>query len=216
MKIQLDDERIIYLSKVDKRLKTIFCMVGAIEAREHIDGYKFLVCEIIGQMLSNKVADTMISRLNNVCKGDISVEAINSLSFEQLKSIGISSAKVQYIRALTTMVNEDSSFLEVIPKYGDDDAIKHLKQVRGIGNWTAKMYLLFVLQREDILPYEDGAFIQVYKWLYETEDVSINAIMNNCSKWKPYASIAARYMYRILDAGYTQVPYKNYMENLTV
>ncbi|MCD8162044.1 MAG: hypothetical protein LUE09_00970 [Synergistaceae bacterium] len=207
MKIQLDDERIIYLSQADERLKNIFCIVGSIETREHADGYSFLIYEIVGQMLSNKVADIMTSRLNALCDGNVSVEVINNLSFEQLKSIGISSAKVRYIKSLTTVMIENPSFLEVLPKYSDGDAIEHLKQVKGIGNWTAKMYLLFVLQREDILPYEDGAFIQAYKWLYETENVSKNAIVNNCAKWKPYTSIAARYMYTIyIYCGQIYVP----------
>lgn len=83
----------------------------------------------------------------------------------------------------------------------DADVIKQLTPIKGIGQWTAKMYLIFVLNREDILPIEDVAFLQSYKWLYKTNDVSKESIQKKCRKWKPYSSIAARYMYRALDIG---------------
>lgn len=66
------------------------------------------------------------------------------------------------------------------------------------------MYLLFVLNRSDILPYEDGAFLQAYRWLYQTEDVKPTSIKRHCLAWKPYESIASRFMYRLLDYGYTK------------
>lgn len=66
------------------------------------------------------------------------------------------------------------------------------------------MYLLFVLNRTDILPYEDGAFLQAYRWLYQTQDTRPVSIKNHCKVWKPYESIVARYMYRLVDNGYTK------------
>lgn len=215
MEIQLNDRRIIYLLQKDKRLKTVIDAIGPIETREHIDGYKFLVCEIVGQMLSNKVADTMISRLNSLCEENIALEKIRTLSIDQLKSIGISTAKAQYINALTDAIIREPTFLDTLSNLDDIEVVNRLKTIRGIGNWTAKMYLLFVLQRDDVLPYEDGAFRQSYKWLYETEDISKESIINVCKKWSPYSSIAARHMYRVLDAGYTKIPYKKFQENVT-
>ena len=66
------------------------------------------------------------------------------------------------------------------------------------------MYLIFVLDRQDILPYEDAAFIQSYEWMYKTKDKSMESITRKCKKWKPYSSIAARYLYRALDMGLTK------------
>jgi DNA-3-methyladenine glycosylase II len=74
------------------------------------------------------------------------------------------------------------------------------------------MYLLFFLQREDILPYEDGAFLQAYKWLYNTKVIKPESIVRRCKQWKPYTSIAARYMYRALDTGLTKIPIKDFLE----
>lgn len=76
------------------------------------------------------------------------------------------------------------------------------KQIKSIG--TAKMYLIFVLNRQNVLPVEDVAFLQSYKWLYKTDDISKDSVMKKCKKWSPYSSIAARYLYRALDTGLTK------------
>jgi DNA-3-methyladenine glycosylase II len=66
------------------------------------------------------------------------------------------------------------------------------------------MYLIFVLNRLDVLPFEDGAFLQAYKWLYATDDVKPRHITERCALWKPYSSLAARYLYHALDYGLTK------------
>ena len=86
----------------------------------------------------------------------------------------------------------------------DEEIIHELTSFRGIGTWTAKMFLIFGLNRPDVLPYEDAAFLQSYKWMYKTSDCSKESIMKRCKKWKPYSSIAARYLYRALDYGLTK------------
>lgn len=101
-----------------------------------------------------------------------------------------------------------------ITKKDDEEVIKELTTIRGIGKWTAKMYLLFVLDRQDILPIEDGAFLQSYKWLYKTDDISRTSIEKKCKKWKPYSSIATRYLYRALDIGMTKREFHLYKDLL--
>ena len=102
--------------------------------------------------------------------GNITVTAINSLSDEQIRNIGTSAAKVSYIRALTNAIVSDAINLTELPRLDDREIIKTLTSVKGIGNWTAKMYLIFVLNRQDVLPTEDVAFLQAYEWLYKTTD----------------------------------------------
>lgn len=72
------------------------------------------------------------------------------------------------------------------------------------------MYLMFVLNRPDILPFEDKAFQQVFSWLYNTEDCSIKNIQNKYKKWSPYATAASRYFYRALDMGFTKSKFHLY------
>ncbi len=107
---------------------------------------------------------------------------------------------VSYIKNLAS----ESIDLKKIELMEDKEVIKELVRIKGIGDWTAKMYLIFVLNRQDVLPFEDGAFLQAYKWLYKTEDTTPVSIKKKCNKWKPYSSIAARYLYRALDAGLTK------------
>ncbi len=72
------------------------------------------------------------------------------------------------------------------------------------------MYLIFVLDRPDILPTEDVAFLQAYEWLYKTKDRSKESVEKRCKKWKPYSSVAARYLYRALDSGLTKEEFHLY------
>ena len=155
-------------------------------------------------MLSNKAADVIHSRLVDLCNGDLTTETVSSLSDSEIRAIGISQSKTGYIRAITQAVKSGHLDFSALQEKSDAEIIKELTGIRGIGKWTAKMYLIFVLDRPDVLPYEDIAFQQSYKWLYKTEDVSRVAIENKCKKWKPYSSIASRYLYRALDEGLTK------------
>lgn len=136
--------------------------------------------------------------------GSITPGAINRLSDEEIRSTGTSSAKVSYIRSLTAAVISGALDLSSLVSMTDSEIIKTLTAIKGIGNWTAKMYLIFVLDRPDVLPTEDVAFLQAYQWLYKTDDRTPESVRRKCKKWKPYSSIAARYLYRALDGGYTK------------
>lgn len=212
MEINLDDRRIRYLSDRDKRLAKLIRTIGSIKVSEHNDDFAFIVCEIIGQMLSNKVADMMIDRLATQCDGHITVEAVKNVGTEGLKSIGLSSAKVSYIQNIIAAVEMGELDFDILRDKDDDIVMKELKTIKGIGSWTAKMYLLFVLKRDNVLPYEDGAFLQGYKWLYNTTDLSKESIIKRCKKWEPYSSIAARYMYKAVDYGLTKYPFHLYKD----
>lgn len=92
----------------------------------------------------------------------------------------------------------------------DEEAFKKLTSFRAIGKWTANMYFIFVLNRIDILPTNDVAFSQSYTSLYKTNDYSELSIRKKCHKWKPYSSIACRYLYRALDLGLTKEEFHLY------
>ena len=153
-----------HLCKMDKRLAKVINMIGYITYQPtHKDSYRFLVNTIIGQMLSNKVADIISARLDNLCNGCITADVINQLSDEQLKSIGISNSKVSYIRALTTTIESGEIDFESLNELSDAEIIRKLTSIRGIGKWSSNMYLIFVLNRQDILPTNDSAFLQAYE-----------------------------------------------------
>lgn len=202
--LRKDSEEIQYLSQRDEKLAHIISLVGEITYEPFDDPYRFLVSTIIGQMLSNKVGDIITDRLTSLCDGHIAVDAIEALSDEDIRNTGLSKAKIEYIRILTRSVKEGVIDFNELPCLSDKDVIKKLTTLRGIGTWTAKMYLIFVLDRQDILPFEDGAFLQAYKSVYNARKLNPETIKRRCRVWKPYSSIAARYLYRALDSGLTK------------
>lgn len=199
-----------HLCKKDKRLAKVISTIGALTYKTYSDPYVFLIHEIIEQMLSKKAGDKIFSRLVDLCDGSITPEKINNLTNEEIKSIGTATSKVTFIKNLTSAVINQELDFKAFETMSDDEVFKALTQIKGIGKWTANMYLIFVLDRQDILPTNDAAFLQAYQWLYKTTDRSDSTIRNKCKKWKPYSSIASRYLYKALDSGLTKEEFHLY------
>jgi len=195
----------------DKRLAKVISMVGPITYTTHNDDpYRFMVHEIIEQMLSIKAGAKIFERLDELCNGNINPLTVSNLSEEEIKSTGTSSNKARYIKCLTnSVIAGDINFAE-LEHLSDEDVIKRLTTIKGIGIWTAKMYLIFVLDRQNVLPTEDVAFLQSFCWLYKIEHPTKAEIIKKCSKWSPYSSIASRYLYRALDLGLTKQEFHLY------
>lgn len=203
--LDINSPPIQYLCKKDKRLAKVISMVGPITYSPHEDDpYRFLIHEIIEQMLSVKAGQKIFSRLEELCAGNVNPDNISALTDEQIRSTGTSNAKVEYIRNLTNALESGTLSFDTLSVMSDKDVIREMTKIRGIGTWTAKMYLMFVLDRPDILPVEDGAFLQGYRWAYKTADCKPVSVIKKCKKWKPYSSIAARFFYRALDMGLTK------------
>lgn len=194
-----------YLCARDKRLARIIHIIGPLTYRPHEeDPYSFFIHEIIEQMMSVKAARRINERLEEKCGGRVTIERICALSGSDIRSTGTSVAKVEYIRNVTQAFSSGYWDFEKIKEMADEDIISLLTSVRGIGNWTAKMCLMFVLNRPNILPFEDGAFLQVYRWLYNTDDCTEKSVTQRCKKWSPYSTIASRFFYKALDTGLTK------------
>ncbi|WP_304056811.1 DNA-3-methyladenine glycosylase family protein [Levilactobacillus namurensis] len=197
-----------YLSQRDKHLGKVIQMLGPLDYQLVTNGYGFLVSQIIGQMLSNKVAAVLTNRLLRQCPaGRLTPTAIDQLSDQAIRSIGVSHTKVATIRTLTTAIMVGTISLDRYRDLSDQAIITDLTQLKGIGPWSAKMYLIFSLDRPNILPFEDGAFLQGYGWVYKTTDYRRAAVEKKCRKWRPYSSLAARYLYHARDAGLTKHPF---------
>lgn len=206
-----ESESIQYLCKQDKRLAKVISMVGEITYLPHSDGFSFILHEIIEQMLSKKVATVIYERLSNLCDGVITPEAIHKLSIEEIRSTGTSNRKATYIHDLASEIISGNIDLQELSVLSDDEVVLYLTNIPGIGTWTAKMYLIFVLDRQNVLPFEDSAFAQSFTWIYKTAPSPAN-IKNKCRKWSPYSSIGARYLYRALDLGFTKNAFHLYKE----
>lgn len=206
VELNKNSSSIVYLCKKDKRLAKVIQLVGDISYTIHDNPYEFLIHEIIEQMLSKRAGDKIFSRLVDLCGGTVSAEAVNNLSDNEIKSIGTSNTKVSYIRSVTEAVLSEQIDFNDLEKLSDTDVFKILTSIKGIGRWTANMYLIFVLDRQDILPTNDSAFQQAFQWLYKLDRSEIS-IRKKCGKWRPYSSIASRYLYRALDSGLTKTEF---------
>ena len=200
----LDSPEIKTLCAADVRLSILIRHYGDLTYSLHADAFAFLIETIIGQMLSSKVADVIAARFYDLCDNNVAAETVSKLHTSELRVIGLSKQKAEYILKLAAMSLANPSFFDELQDVPDDVVVKSLTSLRGIGTWSAKMYLIFVLDRMDVLPYEDGAFLQAYKWLYTTDDIKPQVIKQRCAPWSPYASLAARYFYRALDGGLMQ------------
>jgi len=213
--LDLNHPAVQHICKHDKRLKKVVQMVGPIQYSLHSDSnYSFLIHEIIEQMLSVKAGHVIYNRFEELCGGVVDPTRVSQMSLEEIKKAGMSSSKARSILAVTSAIADKTIDLDSFCKMSDNEVVKQLSSIHGIGKWTAKMYLLFVLGRPDVLPYEDGAFLQTYRWLYKTKDCSPEAVEHKCQKWKPYRSVAARFFYRALDMGLTKKEFHLYKEEL--
>lgn len=199
-----ESDSIKYLAGKDPKLKQAFDLVGDLSYQLYDDPYSFLVETIASQMLSSKVADVICGRINQACKGTLTPEIIDRFTVEDLRSFGLSNAKSRSILELTSAVMAEDLNLAALYSMPDEEVMKAITAIRGLGNWSAKMFLIFVLGREDVLPFEDAAFLQAYSWLYKTDQFKKADLEKKCKKWQPYRSIAARYLYRLLDGGFTK------------
>lgn len=209
----MTETAIEYLSKKDYRLARVIETIGPLPYYEPSDPFRFLVYEIIGQMLSDKVREVIIARFVRLCEDSITPKHILTIDLHQMSLCGMSMRKCISIRDLAASIQEHRIDLDSLAYMSDDEVIRILTQIKGIGPWTSKMFLLFFLMREDILPVEDAAFMQSFKWLYGYKNPSTDTVIKRCSKWRPFSSTASRYMYRALDNGLTKIPLNEFLKN---
>lgn len=205
-KLNNESEAVIYLKNRCPRLSRIIDVVGEITYVPYSDYYAFLVHAIIEQMLSVKVGKVLYERLEVLCGGRVEPNSVIELSFDEIHSIGLSRHKVSYILSLTESIVHGALDLGSLYKLSDQEIIRELKRIKGIGSWTAKMFLIFCLDRPDVLPFEDLTFVSTYKWAYNARKTTSTSISRRLKKWKPYSSIGARYLYKAFDSGLTKHP----------
>lgn len=188
-----------HLQEHDWRLGKLIDKIGELPPHIPRTGFENLAHSIIEQMLSTKVAAVMEERLFDACGGSITPECVSALSVEGIKGIDISRKKAESLHHLATSVEEKD--LAGLAEMHDDEIEVWLTSLPGIGPWTTHMFMLFHLERPDILPVDDLTFRKAFEWLYGAPVTNPSVREVVCSLWKPYSSYAARYLYRALDTG---------------
>ena len=155
-----------------------------------------LVRSIVGQQISVKAADAIWNRLEEACENNISEESLLKLKKKELRSIGLSNTKSDYI---LNVVNANITKIKW-EKLEDDEIKEKLCEIKGIGPWTAEMFLIFRLGRPNVLPLGDIGLINAINLNYNNnEKLSKEELIGFKSKWNPWCSIATWYMWRSLD-----------------
>jgi len=187
--------------KKDAVLAKIITRTGpfAIEYRE--PGFETLVRSIVYQQLSGRVASVIFGRLHAAAGEEtLSPSGIMKLRPERMRALGLSAQKTVYIRELAKHTRRGSVVFETLPDLDDDAVIEHLTRVKGIGVWTAQMFLMFALQRPDVLPTADLGIRTAMKRAWALEDLPKPAEMERiAAPWKPWTSVACWYLWRSLD-----------------
>lgn len=167
-----------------------------------VDHFAALVRAIVFQQLSTKAASTIHARLVSlVPDGAVTPAALAAISETQYRSAGISRQKAMYLRDLSERVVAGEVRLDSIHELEDEDVVAALTRVKGIGRWTAEMFLMFRLLRPDVLPVSDlGILTAVQKAYGLRKRPTPDRLRKLGDAWKPYRSIACWYLWRSLDA----------------
>ena len=170
-------------------------------AAQHADPFRALVRAIIGQQLSTKAAATITARVNALCPGGMPApEAFAALTDEQLRGCGLSTQKLRYLRDLCARVGDGSLPIHDLHHLSDDAVIEMLTTVKGIGRWTAEMFLIFRLHRPDVLPVGDLGIVKAVQRAYGLRKApSPDRLTRIGDAWRPYRSIACWYLWASLD-----------------
>jgi len=189
------------LHSKDKKLAAIIDRIGPCNLRVHPAGFDFLVDAIVSQQLSKGAADTIIHRLRSLFRASRPTpSAFLAMPRSKLIDAGVSARKCQYILDLAKHLQENSINLADLLDQPDETVRAELKRVKGIGDWTIDMYLLFGLGRLDVFPMHDLSLRKSMSRIYNLDVTDIQSMEKIASRWRPYRSVGSWYLYRNANA----------------
>ena len=188
----------------DKKLEMVLSKQQPIVLKEEKDNVAYLCSSIIGQQLSTKVAAVIRDRFFSLIDAEKKLaEQIIGLEIDAMRSIGLSQSKAAYIKNLASFSIEHENQISSLSNMPDQEIVKFLTQIKGIGAWTVEMLLMFAMQREDVFPVDDLGIQQAMIKLYEIEAGSKKELKLKMSQiadsWSPYRTYASMHLWRWKD-----------------
>ncbi len=182
----------------DPKLEAAVREVGEYDIRLDSDKYESLVQAVITQQLSGKASGAITARLKALYGGAFPAPAdVMATPDEDLRGVGLSRSKVSYIRGISELVESGDLDLDSLEKMSDDDVVAALTAVKGIGRWTAEMFLIFTLGRLDVLPVDDLGLRKGIKMAYSTRALPTGAEATRIAeRWRPYRTVATWYLWK--------------------
>lgn len=167
---------------------------------QHTDPFTALTRAIISQQLSSKAAATIAGRFNALFDGNPTPDAIGGVDDAQLRAVGLSGQKIRYLRDLCARVSDGTLPLARLSSLDDNEVVAALTQVKGIGRWTAEMFLMFRLHRPDVLPVDDLGIVKAVQRAYRLRKTPDAVRLRKIGEsWRPYRSVACWYLWASLD-----------------
>jgi DNA-3-methyladenine glycosylase II len=191
---------VAHLKKADPVLRAIIERLGPCRMEFSPPEFHSLAEAIVYQQLNGKAAVTIFKRFAALAGEPLTPAGILKLTDEQMRGAGLSKQKSAYLKDLA--VKTDAGLLDFskLPALSDEEVIKHLTQVKGIGVWTAQMFLMFALKRENVLPTGDYGVQTAIKKHYKKRKLPKPQVMEKIAKsWEPYRSVACWYLWKSLD-----------------
>jgi DNA-3-methyladenine glycosylase II len=188
------------LMKQDRILKKLIPRYGSGFLVTRGDAFNTLARSIVGQQISVVAAQSVWNRVLLASKNKVNPKNILALSVEELRAAGLSGRKVEYIRDLADHFHSGRLHASQWKNMDDESVIKELSDIRGIGRWTAEMFLIFNLVRPNILPLDDVGLIKAISLNYFSgEPVSRHEAREVAANWAPWRTVATWYMWRSID-----------------
>jgi len=185
----------------DKYIGSLIKKYGSCKIRPRAKKYYFedLIDAIVGQQLSGKAAKTIFERVKARCEGNITPDKLIKLRTEELRKCGLSYAKCSYVKDLAEKVKSSKLKVRILDKLSDEEILNELIAVKGIGKWTAEMFLMFTLARPDVFPVDDLGIGKGMQKLLRRKIKSLN-MAKYAERWKPYRTAAAWYIWKVVDS----------------
>lgn len=196
MYFEYGEAELSYLRQKDKRLCKIIDSIGHIDREVDADLFSSVVHHIIGQQISTRAQAAIWRRMQDAL-GEVNAEAILAAGVPRLQSLGMTFRKAEYITGFAEKVHTGSFDLDAVERMSDEDAIRALSALKGIGVWTAEMILLFCMQRPDIFSFHDLAIHRGLRMVYHHRAVDRRLFERYRRRFSPYCSVASLYLWAV-------------------
>lgn len=196
-KINVDKEIIEHLKSRDEKLAKVIDFIGEIDGPIEPDPFKGIVYHILGQQISVIVQDTLWDRLREKLSDEITPKNIIKLGKDELRNLGMTNRKAETIYNIAEMIEDGRLDFEKLNLLSNEDFIKEITKLKGIGKWTAEMLLMFSFDRDDVFTFGDVALNRGLKMIYGLEDISKEQFEYFKELFSPYGTIASLYIWGI-------------------
>jgi DNA-3-methyladenine glycosylase II len=197
---ELTAAALAHLSATDPVMRQLIASIGPFGLKPRRDRFSTLVRSIVSQQISTKAAASILGKLEAAVEPEgISPESLLRLSPAQMRKVGLSPQKQTYLHDLSERVHTRKVRLEVLGRLPDEEVINELIQVKGIGRWTAQMFLIFTLGRADVFPHDDLGVRTALMRFYRLKELPDKETAHSIAElWRPYATVGSWYCWRSL------------------